>query len=236
MMFHVKQTANTTNNIEVFDRLTDYLLKENDVHNLTGIKDRQEIQQKHIADSLVLSDYIHTNHHGDESLCDLGTGCGFPALVLAIANKDLQVFALDSIAKKINFIKASTDLLAIKNLFPVCIRVEDYAKQVGSCFDLIVARSLARLDVLLEYASPLLKINGHFLAMKSINLEEELMLGLTVSASCGFKYVSSFEYVLGNQTRYIVSFIKTSEAQLKLPRKAGFAKKFPLSKKEANNG
>ncbi|MDD5455568.1 MAG: 16S rRNA (guanine(527)-N(7))-methyltransferase RsmG, partial [Candidatus Margulisbacteria bacterium] len=184
---------------------------------------------KHIEDSLVLSDYIKKHLSSPSALLDMGTGAGFPGLVIALENPQIKTFLIDSTAKKINFVNKIISLYDIKNAIASCDRLENFALKSGNFFDILVARSLARLDILLEYAAPLLKANGHFLAMKSEQLDEELAIADIIKEKLGFMLINTFPYSLALQKRYILHFQRIKEPSIKLPRSVGLASSKPLS-------
>lgn len=225
-MFHVKHLNN-----ELLKNIANDLFLENQNYNLTGLKTLEDIWVKHFEDSLVLAEYIEKM--GDfKNICDIGTGAGLPAMVLAVSLKQSSVFAVDSTNKKVAFIAKIKNIYNIENLFPFCDRAETFATSKLNYFDIVTARSLARLDVLLEYASPLLKKDGFLLAMKSVGLNEELDLTKITANIVGMKLYEIYEYTLAEQKRYIVTFRKVNEPQVKLPRGVGMAKNSPLKRRK----
>ena len=150
----------------------DLLLEWNQRLNLTRITEPNEVILKHFVDSMVLSKFIE-----GKSFADLGTGAGFPGLPLKIIRPDLKVVLMDSLKKRLDFLDIVIDKLALTGVSTVHARVEDFGRDVrfrGS-FDTVSSRAVARLPVLLEYALPVLKINGLFLAPKGLQAEEELI-------------------------------------------------------------
>jgi len=226
IMFHVKHTQKTQVN---YQQLLDLLFNESQLYNLTGLKNKEDMQLKHIEDSLILSGYIQGRFSQTSTILDLGTGAGFPGLIVALENPDIKLCLIDSTAKKINFVNKVIDLYNIKNATAVCDRVENFALKSSYAFDILIARSLARLDILLEYAAPLLKTNGHLLAMKSEQLEDELCIAAIVQDKLGFVLNQTYEYSLALQKRYILDFQKLKESTIKLPRSNGLASSKPLS-------
>lgn len=225
ILFHVKQTNLTSTD---YSDLLDFLYKKNQTTNLTRISNKDDAQTKHIVDSLELSNYIQTHLDDVNTILDMGTGAGFPGLVIAKENPKNTVYLIDSSNKKIQFVTQAVELLNLENAFPVHSRIEDFASSKALFFDLIVARSLAYLDVLLEYSTPLLKTGGYLLAMKSENTEEELSSILHVLEPLGFSSPTEYKYTLAESDRVILSFNKTRESSIKLPRRAGMATKKPI--------
>ncbi len=211
-----------------YTKLIDFLYEENLQYNLTGIKEKKDMYTKHILDSLFLSDYITINNLANKELLDIGTGAGFPAIVLAKELLNIKVFALDSVRKKTLFVDKVINKFKIANLFSHCDRVETYALQNKNRFSLVTARSVAGLNVLLEYAAPLLMKGGSLLAMKSIEIEEELLCSKETQTLTGLEFCGNFSYTLSDQKRHILAFRKINEPEVCLPRKIGLAKNQPL--------
>ena len=224
-MFHVKHRT------QKYEKLVDFLLERNVSINLTAIRSREEALTKHIEDSLVVSDHILNHHPATKTLLDLGTGAGFPGLVIASEHPEINVTLLDSTQKKIRFVDEAVVLLNLKNTNTVADRVETFSLINSSIFDCLVVRSVARLDALLEYAAPLLKLGGVLLAMKSVNTLEELSIGQAVAGLFGFNEAVSFPYTLMDQERTLFSYMKTSNSSISLPRKIGDAVNNPIQRR-----
>ena len=224
-MFHVKHW-----HIK-YGELVDVLLDRNQRTNLTGVRDRGDVLVKHIEDSLVAVDHIKNNHPNARRLLDLGTGAGFPGLIIAKECTELTATLLDATSKKITFVNEAILLLNLSNAEGVADRVEHFAVKHNNVFDLVIARSVARLDTLLEYASPLLANGGHLLAMKRFDSREELGVGENIAPMLGFDVATIHPYTLSGQNRAIFSFKKSSNASITLPRKIGDALKNPLKRR-----
>ena len=168
--------------IDLFHRFTEHLLTVNQVTNLTAIRDVPDIIAKHYIDSLLASPLIPQNAR----VLDIGCGPGFPSIPLAITRPDLQITALDSTQKKINFVNDSKNLLALDNLTAISARAEDhdFIKEIGK-FDVVVSRAVARLNILCELALPYVKIGGFLLAMKAAKADEELALAQNAIKTLG---------------------------------------------------
>ena len=156
---------------QAFFGLLTELLTANETTNLTAITDPAAVVDKHFADSLLGNEAILVG----ATVLDLGCGAGFPSLPLAIFRPDLQVIALDSTAKKLDFVQKTAKKLGISNLKTLLGRAEDPAlkKQIGSP-DIVVSRAVARLNLLCELALPMLRIGGALFAMKGAKGQEEL--------------------------------------------------------------
>lgn len=156
-----------------FETYMNLLLEWNEKINLTAITEPSEIETKHFADSLTCLDsgYIKDGC----KIVDVGTGAGFPGIPLKIQNKTLKLTLMDSLNKRINFLKTVSDTLGL-DAECVHIRAEDAGKSeiYRESFDVSVSRAVARLCVLAEYCLPLVKPGGYMLAMKGKEIEEEL--------------------------------------------------------------
>ena len=157
--------------MQQFYRFTEHLLEVNAHTNLTAIREPVGIVDKHYIDSLLA---MHLIPKGARVL-DLGCGPGFPSIPLAIMRPDLEITALDSTAKKIDFVQKSAEILQLSNLNGVSGRAEDIKlrKELGK-YDIVVSRAVARLNVLCELCLPYLKIGGNLVALKGAKFEEEL--------------------------------------------------------------
>lgn len=146
------------------------LLREwNEKMNLTAITEPEEVYQKHFLDSLI--PLGEAEIHG--TVCDVGSGAGFPGIIWAIACPDLKLVLLEPTGKRVAFLNEVISQLKLQNVIAVNERAEDYAKQHRESFDAVTARAVAPLPVLAELCIPLLKKNGLFIAMKGSRGREE---------------------------------------------------------------
>ena len=152
------------------DKYYHILVEENKKYNLTAITEEQEVYLKHFYDSITLIKIIELKN---QYLLDIGTGAGFPGLVLKIVFPNLKIDLLDSTNKKCMFLQQVIDTLELKNINVINARAEEYAKENKEIYDIVTSRAVAPLKHLLEYSIPLVKINGNFIALKS-NIDEEL--------------------------------------------------------------
>ena len=159
----------TDTQLNQLDKYYHILVEENRKYNLTAITEEKEVYLKHFYDSITLSKIIELK---DQYLLDIGTGAGFPGLVLKIVFPNLKVDLLDSTNKKCMFLQQVIDNLELKNISVINARAEEYAKENKELYDIVTSRAVAPLKHLLEYSTPLLKINGNFIALKS-NIDEE---------------------------------------------------------------
>lgn len=145
------------------------LKEENSKYNLTRIIEEEEVYLKHYYDSLTITKIIKIDN---QSICDLGTGAGFPGIVLAIFFPNTKITLIESNGKKCNFLNIVKQKLSLDNINIINARIEEYAKNNRELFDIVTARAVAPIKHLLEYGIPLVKISGYFIAMKS-NVENE---------------------------------------------------------------
>ena len=141
--------------------------------NLTAIKSNEDFAIKHFIDSLTLLPWLSALTE-NASCIDIGTGAGFPGVPIKIARPGLCITLLDSILKRILFLRSAIDELGLQGIQCIHARAEDFAKQSGVIYDVAVARAVARLSRLVEYSLPLVKTGGLFLAMKGPNTYEEI--------------------------------------------------------------
>lgn len=153
-----------------FYRFTTHLLEVNTHTNLTAIREPIGIIDKHYVDSLLAADVISEGAR----VLDLGCGPGFPSIPLAIVRPDLEIVALDSTSKKIDFVQKSAEILQLSNLKAVSGRAEDVKlrKELGK-FDVVISRAVARLNILCELCLPYLNVGGNLIALKGAKFEEE---------------------------------------------------------------
>lgn len=152
--------------IQQFETLRDYLILENEKYNLTGISDPREIEIKHFLDSITVLPHISPE---TKSLIDIGSGAGFPGLPLAILRPHTKVTCLESTGKKTEFIKRAIEKIGLSNVSIINGRAEEAGiKNVyREYFDVALARAVAGLPTLLEYALPFVRVGGIFIAQKS---------------------------------------------------------------------
>lgn len=160
------------NEFEIESDFTEYkkvFLEENSKLNLISKSDEKFLYEKHIYDSLSIK--LTGLLHDGQNLLDIGCGGGFPCVPLAIEYPNVNIIGIDSIRKKINAINNIKSALGLKNLSTVCDRVENLKDKQ---FDIITSRAVADLAKISEYALPLLKSDGFFVAYKSRKVVEEI--------------------------------------------------------------
>lgn len=159
------------NKIEQLVKFYKFVIEKNKVMNLTNIVNEKEFILKNILDSVLPEKYIKQN----SSLIDVGAGAGFPSIPLKILRPDLNITMLDSLNKRVVFLNEVISVLNLKNIQAVHSRAEDYAKNQRESYDVCVSRAVARLNTLLEYCLPFVKVGGIFIAYKSLKADEEII-------------------------------------------------------------
>lgn len=149
----------------------DYLIEYNKHTNLTRITNVDDIYLKHFYDSLTILKSIDLDKYNN--LIDVGSGAGFPGMVIAICFPKLKVVLLDSSNKRVDFLNSLINKLGLNNVKTVCARAEEYAKNNLDTYDIVTSRAVADLEILSELCIPLVKVNGYFIALKS-NIDNEL--------------------------------------------------------------
>ncbi len=217
---------------ETLEKLTilcDFLVETNAFLNLTAITDAREIAVKHIADSLSLSRYFPKN----ACVLDVGCGAGFPSLPLAITRPDLCITALDSTAKKLNFVAQCAQKCDASNLKTLCGRAEELAQtNLRASFDAVTARAVASMPVLAELCIPFVKKGGLWIAPKGANALVEWegakkavhLLGAILQRSEPIALKGGQEV----QNHHIFVFQKTTDSPAIYPRNFSQIRKKPL--------
>lgn len=215
----------TTKQLEELDVFYDALIEKNKVMNLTAITDYNEVYLKHFYDSLLLTKCLDINN---KTLCDVGSGAGFPGLPVAIFT-ECQVTIIDALQKRINFLNEVITKLGLKNVKALHERAEEFVNKARSSFDIVTARAVARLNILAELCLPLVKVGGFFVAMKGSNAEEleEASKALKI---LGAELVKTYEFMLPEEMglRHIYVFKKIRECPSKYPRSFAKIKNNPL--------
>ena len=218
----IKVTDEEINKLEKYAEL---LKKWNEKINLTAITEKEQVYLKHFYDSLTLVKVIDLNKVN--TLCDLGTGAGFPGLVLKIFFPQLELTLVDALNKRINFLNIVIKELSLDNVTLVHARAEEYGKEHRECFDVVTARALSSFPVLLEYGIPLLKINGHLIALRGLNDSAEGINALNVLNSKINKIIE-FKLPFEESNRTLVDVIKVGKTPNKYPRRYSEIKKKSL--------
>lgn len=215
--------------LEQFKIYFDLLVEWNDKINLTAITDEQGVAVKHFADSLTLFNYIDVPQGAD--VIDVGTGAGFPGIVLKIARPDIKLTLLDSLNKRLVFLQKILDETGLEAKL-VHSRAEDGAKRVEyrEQYDFAVSRAVAQLNVLSEYCLGYVKKGGKFIALKGPNAEEEIINAKKALQALGGKLINKYSFDLPQDggSRNILEIIKINSTPSKYPRNSGKIKAQPL--------
>ncbi len=215
----------TEKQLAQLDKYADLLIQWNKKFNLTAITDKEDIYVKHFLDCLLLGKLFNPSNN----LIDVGTGAGFPGLVLKIYNPDLEVCLLEPNNKKVSFLNKVISTLELEKVSVSNQRAEDFVKENFERFEFATARAVATLNILSELCLPLVKVGGHFLAMKGPKGYEELKQAEKAIAILGAQvhHISEFNLDLNNQ-RLIIDLKKINHTPAKYPRNYGQIKKKPL--------
>lgn len=213
--------------IQQFELYYQTLVEWNEKMNLTAITQKEDVYLKHFYDSLTISfDYDFHN----QSLCDIGAGAGFPSIPLKIIYPDLKITIVDSLTKRITFLKHLTEILELDNVTAISARAEEYAINHRESFDVVTARAVARLNILVELCLPLVKKEGDFITLKGLKAKEELKEAQQGIEKLGGKVIKETHFTLTdeNDHRCNIYIHKMKSTPQTYPRPFGKIKKKPL--------
>jgi len=200
------------------DKFYNLLISWNKKINLTRIVSKDDVYLKHFYDSLTLVKEIDLTKN--LTLCDVGTGAGFPGIVLKIVFPNLKITLIDALQKRVNYLNEIIKELELSDIVAIHARSEDYARNNYEKFDIVTARAVANLRILSEICIPLVKVNGYFIAMKASVLDEinesESILKLLNSTIIN---INSFTLPYENSQRNLVKILKNDKTNHKYPRK-----------------
>lgn len=216
----------TEKKLNQLERYYEMLIEYNNVMNLTGITKKEEVYLKHFYDSLTIAKIIDLK--AETNLCDIGSGAGFPGIVLKIFYPNLKIILIDSLNKRINFLKNVIEELNLKDIEAIHTRIEDYAKDNRERFDIVTARAVAPMNILLELGAPLVKINKYFIAMKGNLDNEPIYTNALNKLNCVLEEKEEFTLPIENSNRSLVKIKKNSKTSKEFPRKYNDIKKKPL--------
>lgn len=205
------------------------LLEWNEKINLTAITEPKDVLYKHFYDCILF--LKHCEIPKGASVIDVGTGAGFPGMVLKIVRPDIKVTLLDSLNKRLVFLNDVIEKLSLKDIKTVHIRAEEAGKSklYREQYDIATARAVANLPVLLEYCTPLVKKGGMFVSMKGPSAKEEADLCTNAEKILGLsKPTIICETLTGEEQRAFVLYKKISQTPPKIPRKPADISKQPL--------
>ena len=212
----------TENQYEQFQKYFELLAEWNEKMNLTAITDESGVALKHFADSLSLLNFVDIPQNS--SLADVGTGAGFPGVVLKIARPDIKLTLIDSLNKRLVFLGEVCAQLGIEAEL-IHSRAEDGARdeKLRESFDFAVSRAVARMNVLSEYCLPYVKVGGAFCAMKGAQANEEFKESLNAINTLGGKLENKYFFELPENVgeRAIAVVRKVRNTPQKYPRQSG---------------
>lgn len=212
----------TENQYEKFQKYFELLVEWNEKMNLTAITDESGVALKHFADSLSLLNFVDIPQNS--TLADVGTGAGFPGVVLKIARPDIRLTLIDSLNKRLVFLGEVCAQLGIEAEL-IHSRAEDGARdeKLRESFDFAVSRAVARMNVLSEYCLPYVKVGGAFCAMKGAQANEEFKESLNAINTLGGKLENKYFFELPENggERAIAVVRKVKNTPQKYPRQSG---------------
>jgi len=207
---------------EQFSRYYELLREWNEKINLTTITEKKDVYLKHFYDSVILDELYDLRG----SLCDVGSGAGFPGIPLKIVKPELSVVLMEPIKKRCVFLETVIRELHLEGISVVNARAEEYK---GQKFDYTTARAVAALNILAELCLPLTKKDGHFLAMKASKAAEELETAQNAIKILGGKVAETREITLSDDiSRVIINIEKVKGTPAGYPRRYALIKKKPL--------
>lgn len=213
-----------------FETYYETLVEWNEKMNLTAITNKEDVFLKHFYDSITASFYFDFTK--PFHLCDVGAGAGFPSIPLKIAFPHIQVTIVDSLNKRISFLDHLATTLKLENVQFVHDRAETFGVNPmhREAYDVVTARAVARMSVLSELCLPLVKIGGHFIAMKALNAKDELEVGQKAITTLGGKVenIHTFTLPIEESERTILVIKKEKQTPKKYPRKPGVPGKMPI--------
>lgn len=214
--------------LEQFYLYMNLLLEWNGKINLTAITDPKEIILKHFIDSITIAPYLKNA----QSILDIGTGAGFPGIPLAILENSKDFVLMDSLNKRIIFLQEVIQNIALTGVQAIHGRAEELGKEKEhrEHYDLVTSRAVAKLNILLEYMLPFVKVGGRCICMKSQEIEEELKEAKQAIELLGGKLERVDEIILpeSDVKRKIIVIQKVRQTPIKYPRKPGTPTKEPI--------
>ena len=217
---------------EQSDTLVSYLqlvIEKNKVINLTRITEPTDAVTLHLVDSLLPLACKEIGIGKEDHLLDMGTGAGFPGVPLAVVT-GAHALLVDSVRKKVDAVSEFCRTLGLRGAITRHARLEELAREIPLSQEYVFARAVARTNVLLEYATPFLTMDGKLVVEKGRPDDEELEEADHAARLCGMKFVSRETFELPRELghREILIYKKARKAQIKLPRKNGMARQNPL--------
>ena len=209
------------------DKFYELLVFWNEKINLTTIIDKESVYLKHFYDSLTLYKEIDLNQN--LFLCDVGSGAGFPGIVLKIFFPKLNITLVDSLNKRVIYLNEIIKELDLKDIIAIHSRMEDFSKMNEEKFDIITARAVSNLNILCEISIRALKIGGNLVFMKA-NCDDELANVNRIYNKLGISFINVNNFLLPveNSNRTLINLEKVTKTNFKYPRNIDKIKKNPL--------
>lgn len=214
----------TAHQLDQFTRFGELLVEKNQVMNLTAITEPEAVAQLHFVDSLTV---LQTVDCRDKTLIDVGCGAGFPGVPLAIGEPTLHVTLLDSLQKRMNWLREILPQLGVEARVEAA-RAEEYVADHREQFDIATSRAVARLNILCELCLPYVKVGGHFLALKGAMTGEEVDEAKKAIAMLGGRVKEIREFPVADAIHRIVVIEKVKPTPKQYPRKFSKIKQNPL--------
>ena len=216
-----------TGGIPALMRYADLLVEKNKVMNLTAITEPADIATLHFLDSVAMLTLADLK---GKKMADIGTGAGFPGMPLKIVEPSLRLTLLDSLNKRIDFLKEVCADLGLNDVECVHGRAEEFAANHRESYDIVTSRAVANLQMLSELCLPLVKVGGYFLSMKAVDSEEEVNAAKNAIKTLGGQIEKVVDYAIpGTEVQHRLIFIKKiKETPKKYPRAFAKIKKNPL--------
>lgn len=208
------------------DKYYELLIEWNKKINLTRITKKEEVYLKHFYDSITLIKAIDLTKNLE--VCDIGTGAGFPGIVLKIIFPNLKLTLVDALNKRIEFLKIVIKELNLKQIEVIHQRAEEYSKENKNKYDLVTARAVSKLNIISEICIPAVKINGYFIAMKAQIEEETKDTTFLNKLNSQITDIVSFSLPYENSIRNLIVIKKINNTNNMYPRKFDKIKKNPL--------
>ena len=210
--------------MEQFDLYAKYLKEYNEKINLTAITDYEEVLDKHFYDSLLVMKGQMTG-----TLADVGSGAGFPGVVLKIANPGLHVTLIEPIRKRCVFLESLIEKLSLKGIEVICTRGEDYSLKHREDYDFVTARAVSNLNGLIEVCGAMVKTGAYFIAMRGKDGRAEIDDAKKAIETMGFSVEEIRDEQIFNGDQRVIAWLKKEKkTPLKYPRKYNIIKKNPL--------
>lgn len=216
----------TEEKLEKLEKYYNLILEYNKIMNLTAITDKETVYLKHFYDSLTLVKAIDLN--SVETLCDLGSGAGFPGIVLKIFFPNIKITLIDSLNKRVNFLNNVIKELELRKIEAVHDRIEEYSKVHVEEYDVVTARAVASLNVLLEIGIKLVKVGKYFISMKGNIDNEPNFSNALKELNCSKVDLLEFKLPIEESNRCLIKIKKNKETPDLFPRKFSDIKNKPL--------